>query len=460
MKDILKAFIYSLIIVGISAYVLSLAIPVFASDNVFAESLTSSGNLTNTYFGQTFIPTASSTNISRISLLCPLGQATTTVDIYLCKGTNDGTDFTNTYDCTDTGNELEKIWLNNTFFCDGNVINIDLDPIKIYNGNNYYFSVVNSANKQFTYSGAGGGQYGDGVMLPSGVGDDLYFKVWYDDTWNQGNSSVDITTFPDWQGTVSVEAEYDLVVNEINYCTIGYTCRIWVNYNRESVGHTIYLTKDDSDRFDLAGAIDSEELLDGTFLQTYFSIPATTTPYTAEYCIYHEFMDGESDTIDCNIQLIWQDESTFLADYFDDFNCSTICSDIATGTDAFNFKYGVECAFRSTLCWGLIPSDQSLVKFARAVYQIENTFPFSVYTQVQNVIQDIDLQATTTPLTMNWTTFGLPYNATTTLASTTAMEDTFGSFWTTIYDIAEKVIYFFGFLYIVMEILKMSKRKE
>lgn len=286
-------------------------------------------------------------------------------------------------------------------------------------------------------------------------------SISYQGYYNEAD--VEIIELPDWEGTVSVESEHLLQYDRVNYCTIGYSCQIWVNYNSNSVGYTVYLTEDDADRYDVSGAIDWFEPINQLSMQDYFTVlPAETTHITKEYCVIAVDHPTLTDWSDCNVQVIWNYENTFLDNVFTEYDCDTICDSISTTSDSFwdGARYGIECGFRKVICWSFVPNDDSLVKFAKSVYTLQNAFPFTIYTQVEDTIKGVDLDNASTTLSMNWSTFGLPMDQDIVIASTTQMSGTFGNLWDKIYFIMQSSIYISFFFYILFRIMSMAKKRH
>lgn len=430
------------------------------------------GNFAREWIGSNFTPTE-----APITGVEVYAEQNTGVELYICYGNIDNAEEASTTPRC----ELDVLLASSTCQLTGGATStcyLDRTHTTVP-GQEYYFTLIR-------ISGGSGGNYWSGFTLlneyedgelfgyQDGIGYyysgyDMTFRTFFDNNpkYDPDNPDVEIIELPDWTGTISVESEYELQFNYENYCTIGQTCRIWVNYNREVVGHEIYLIDSTQSGFcdyDLDSAVDSFEPIDGILLQDYFNIPATSSAITDYYCIYDQNPDDEGigdDVIYQGISLTWQFESTILDDIFEDWDCDTICDDIATGTDWFNFKYGVECGTRKVLCWGFRPSDESIISFGRSVYTIKNAFPFSVLNQIEDEIKEIDLTKASTTIPFKPATFGLPSNNEYVLASSTTMSKVFGEAWDDkIYPGMEILVYLLGFLYLVRKIFILSKAKK
>lgn len=288
--------------------------------------------------------------------------------------------------------------------------------------------------------------------------DSIYFdsdvnNITYIDDLTLSDVAVEVIDISDWQSEVSVEAE-DLIIQTPVYCIIGYTCNIWVNYSQDYIGYNLELYSLD---FTLH---DSTELIGGTFLKDYLTVNASTTEGLQEFIVRIE--SPTSTTTGKWVEVYWSLESPALVEFLSRYDCDTICDSISTSTDPSywdNILYGMSCAGRKVTCWALVPDDRIIADFAQAVYEMNNVFPFSIYNQVQDVIINYDTATSTDNPTFDvlfpeWTGQNLA------IASSTMMADTFGSTWTLIYSIMEKVVYISFFIYIILRGLNLARKKE
>lgn len=316
--------------------------------------------------------------------------------------------------------------------------------------------------------------YPDGDMIFGNYGSeqvghtlDLLFTTFYDnDVAYNDYDSVEIIEPPDWQETVEIISDDTITYDRNIYCTLNETCYIWVNWYDNLDNDRLYLT-DEDDKFNTSSAYDTIYINDTALGEDYFSVSSPTTAGDKNYCIYHEKegMGPYNDNVYCGITIHWTSDEPFetvLDKFFSDYNCETICDGIATGTDWFNFRYGIECGFRKILCWGFVPSDESLTKFAKSIYHIKNSFPFSIYTQVEQEVQHITISTSTQTFILNWhNLLGTGPDQDLVLASSTILLDDpdFSPLWKKIYNIMEQIVYLSVFIYIVWRIIKLAKRE-
>lgn len=244
--------------------------------------------------------------------------------------------------------------------------------------------------------------------------DDLYIE----DTVFDIND-VEIIDLPDWNGIITIETEEILQFDSPKYCTIGYTCRLGVGYNPSAVGGTLYL-------YDYTGqtVLTSQELYDLQLKKDYLNIP---TQISIQSINYKVVLETDATTTAYELEVVWQNEPTFLMDFFAQYNCQTICDDVATSTGIFDeFRYGVECGSRKVACWALVPATSTVIDFGASVESLKTGFPFSVIRQITGLFDnDSYLTATTTAITLGNIVPGLnPV-----IASTTMMSAAYGTLW-------------------------------
>jgi len=292
---------------------------------------------------------------------------------------------------------------------------------------------------------------------------DNFIDNWYDDSsYVYSSGTVSVIDIDEWQGTIEVSSE-GIIVDSEKICIINAgACTIGVRYSYSDVGKTAYVFNDydfDENDIDLSDAYDTEELTASGTLKKNLDTPPAYYPIQKDF-ITLVLNNNEIDSI-------WKTKISYIEDeadtFFSEWDCATICDGISTSTDFFSgVANGFECAGKKLACWMLKPSSSSLTSFASAKLSLESSFPFSVYNQIKNEFADTNI-ASTTALTLDfrWETFGLPnpQDKTIVLASSTVMTTTFGSLWTQVYGISEKIIYFFAFIYFVMRIIKIAKKE-
>jgi len=266
-------------------------------------------------------------------------------------------------------------------------------------------------------------------------------------TINTGD--VEIIELPDSTGDVVVMGDKFTFENPL-YCTIGYTCKLWFNYNLDNVGDTVYLVDED-----ITTVITSQELIGGRLLKDYLNIPAETESKTVNYIVVDE---GSASTTAYQLQVIWSDENTALLDLFAQYNCENICNDLATSTNLWEqIDYGLQCATRKGICWLFVPDQNTLISFSESINTIKNNFPFTVYNQIKTNIFDIDLSSTTaTTIETNNIVPGLDV----VLASSTMMTTAWGSVWTSFYQALTYIVYLLGFSYFVWRLFSITQKKD
>jgi len=186
------------------------------------------------------------------------------------------------------------------------------------------------------------------------------------------------------------------------------------------------------------------------------NIPITPT----EYCVYFQQQDGtitSGDRIYCGYFLEFV-EDDFLDDLLAEYNCSTICSDIASSTDwTGGFWYGLECGARKVGCWALVPSKSSVQKFSNATQQLDSVFPFSLVADVQDIFTGY---STSTMGTITLDPMFPGDQSGVVLLSDTTISSKLGSVWTTLYNTMENAMYFLTFCYFVMYFIEIGKGTE
>jgi len=173
---------------------------------------------------------------------------------------------------------------------------------------------------------------------------------------------------------------------------------------------------------------------------------ATTEP--TEYCVYYQAVPAgvsSADRFYCGYFLEFNDDD-YINELLAEYNCTTICADIATSTDwTGGFWYGLECGARKVGCWALVPSKSSIQKFSNATQQLDSVFPFSVFADIEDIVGG---QATTTIGISLDPLFPGDQSAIMLLDDTT-IPSKFGWLWTTLYMTMEKIIYFSTLLYFI-----------
>lgn len=274
---------------------------------------------------------------------------------------------------------------------------------------------------------------------------DMSVRIYGDDY-----SSVSVYEPADWFGEVEIESEEWLSINDEQYCIIGSACFVWFNYNSEMVDKEVYLIQSTASE-----PLTYRTLDDILIKEDYWNL-TTEDPGVPERQLWY-MVDPENER-GTGFYLNWTDES--ILQFCDDWDCD--CTDVATGTDWFNFQYGIECGARRLMCWGVCPDDDTILKFAKTVDRANTIFPYSVYNKIKTKFDNYSLASSTEQFTFNFYDFGITDNSSfdedLVLASSTIMETTFGTFWNRIYWIMEVLLYLGLILYIIKRLMELNRK--
>lgn len=254
-----------------------------------------------------------------------------------------------------------------------------------------------------------------------------------------------------------------------NVCFMGEDCNIEYYYNDLFVesGGTVYLslggTLLESLNDTPAKNLYNESTI--TLDWDYFEGLATGTKFNLCLDAYitstsSECYFGLDNWRECEFEVIYYDREQYEAGFraemdaiFEEYastspnQCDDLC-DEETGL--------IACGLKKAGCWAFAPSITSQQKFVDSLLLFEKQFPYSVVNQIITLFSTTttSFTATSTALTMNWTTFGLPKDETLTIFSENMMSDTWGETWDIIYDIQEKIVYFFFLLFLIYFVIK------
>lgn len=275
---------------------------------------------------------------------------------------------------------------------------------------------------------------------------------------------INIIDYPDDDDLlITVEAEQDLVFDKEYYCMVGFECRLRINYSRNLVNHTLYLLYD-TPTFDIPGdAIDDVNLIQDRLMFDYLSAPTGTTTGQLSLMLFdrHPDLDPSLDKLYDGITLYYTDSGSKLMDLFGDICLDDPCADVATTTGWLSGTVGdIECAGKRIGDWLLCPATTTVYNFVASYDNMKQTFPFSIYQDFKGVLTDFKNATSSNNLTLNWSTFSLPYDQEMVIASSTMMSGTFGTFWDTVYDIMKYSLWLGLILYLFKRIISLTKKRK
>jgi hypothetical protein len=452
-----KIIFLPLLIVVCFAFFFALSSPVSAYEDVVLKQEQYSAQLNIESIIQNFTPT-STLNVDYFEIY---DQATSTVNIYFCKGY--GGNGHAEYGC---GTSTLMATFMNQLIGDGYTRLEFLSTQTFSNGQNYFFK-INHPDEDgddadlFTVGcKAGTNPYLGGEIYRWNTGpgpwesrpvDDLTFRL-------IGNSSEVDWTY-DWFQLGESYPDVYMPIQQVcllsdQWCNLEY----W--YNEQAIGADLYFIYDNGQEISPANSSTSTTITYQTgYMDSLYLASSTVNGIatTTEFCILYN-TPGYGEVKECGMILIWVEDDyfpTMPSGFCEATTTEEICSGISTSTDWFgiDFGYAFECGGRRLIHWMVCPSEDSFEMLETTINQWETMFPYSVFSQITNAF--IDSQATTTAFTINITTLtGIEgHDTELALLEEGMMLDTWGVVWEKVYALMEYVLYFFGFLAIMMILL-------
>ena len=277
-----------------------------------------------------------------------------------------------------------------------------------------------------------------------------YFDEFYSSTDTSEDDEVVIIELPDWQGNIYVSSEDYLTVPS-KYCLINEPCYLNVYYSFEAIGDEIKLYEEigDSDIF-VASTTLEDKFLAKTKIDLDIEVVATTT----YYCIF----STERGSYTCGIEVVWISEEEFV-ELTDTYDIDSACDDMDQSAST-TVMYAIECAFRKLGYWLVTPHARAFVQMTNTMEKFNNNFPMSVYKDIQTmflVLDETDAEALVFPIVW-YSNTGIEVLYEGEVSSTTISgflgEDNYNKY----YGILEIVIYLFGFFWLVLRLVGMSRK--
>jgi len=346
------------------------------------------------------------------------------IEMILCKGNlNNVNDFRsiftqriqvpNYYDmtCATTTPSYEKarkILLNfQSMYNNGNLENkyTFSKPILTEEDASYYFCLSAIPGSDQTYMKIDNNHnYLDGAYVnDSGISSliDLQFKIFSDidvpDSWTDGLYDLK-------------ESEADFFTPYRDICFYGKDCNISIYYNYLAVGSKANFIWDNGQSIFPENASSTITLSPTIPYEDFFVIASTTAPTatnTLPYCVYLEDVTIKnpltgvnmiSDIQKCGMEIVWLDEESYDLGFFDEDPCATVASSTGLFDD---FRYGVECGFRRLVFWAFKPDINAVNSLTSSRDKLSNNFPFSIYSDLQNVVTTtLDYDSATSTATL------------------------------------------------------------
>jgi len=282
--------------------------------------------------------------------------------------------------------------------------------------------------------------------------------------YNDEFGTVTVIDVPNWQGTVEVGSYESLDFVSPLYCTVNQTCRVWFGYSYDSIGARVYLVNFYEDIL----PITYRDLADREIRKDYINIPEQSTPQTINYYLYYYISDVNASGTDAYypLKVIWQDESVWLEELLSQYNCATICDNVATTSEGSwwdtstywdEIRYGFECAGRKLGCYLLVPDENTMINFKASINTLNEQFPFSIYKQLENELQGLIYTATSSAITLEPL---LPGCTNCVIASSTYMTNTFPDLWPKIYLIFKIIIFLAAVYYLIERVISLTKKPD
>jgi len=259
---------------------------------------------------------------------------------------------------------------------------------------------------------------------------------------------------------------YDyLTMNKTLKCFLDTPCDWDFSYSNEAFGGTFYLLPYSAGMLPILDpsltATSSYAVNNRGYLrQGKFTLQSSAETAETEYCVYWQASPtgvSSSDRIYCGYfaEFLLDDA---IADLLAQYNCETICSDIATSTDwTGGFWYGLECGARKVACWAFVPSTASVQSFSSVIQKYNDVFPFSIVNETKEI-----LLTSTTTASANITLDGFfpGDNSSIVVLDNQTISSKLGTVWATIRGTLDYVIYFLCFLYFIQYFLRSKQSEE
>lgn len=289
---------------------------------------------------------------------------------------------------------------------------------------------------------------------------DLYLQIWYDDTVYQEPSTTTNEYYDDDLSTD--EPDINSLYNKT--CYVGEDCILHFSFNVLAIGGTVYLNDYASTSIP-STALASTTVTVSPFWQNYVELPAEHDNVYRQYNL--TLVKDLNWYVITGINVYWVTREEWDAfmdsramDILNEYcNYDTLCDDIATGTDWFDFKYGIQCGGRYLSCWLFYPNASTTQEFYNTITETKQQFPMNLFFRMRDMFQEIQDYENTNVLTFNFTDIiGVPgFEDELVIASSTSMSYVFGDMWDRIYWIMERLIYLFGFIYIITRLIYFTR---
>lgn len=231
-------------------------------------------------------------------------------------------------------------------------------------------------------------------------------------------------------------------------CFVNGECKITMYYNELAQGSTVYFLYDDGRSLFPNNSEFDFTISTSSVAEYQFSVDSLFEATTTPYCLFLDSINQET-YLRCGMKIQWVATSSYEYVFADSTDpCDQVAS--STGTFWDDMRYGVECGFKRIIKWSFVPSPTSMDKILDSKDKVMNSFPFSIITDVNDVVT-VTSQSTSTMLTYgDFINLSEYDNDSYALLNTSQVSDTLGTVWTQkIYPFFQNLIWIFTFLYII-----------
>lgn len=308
--------------------------------------------------------------------------------------------------------------------------------------------------------------YDDGNLIETvdtfNVCDNLDKITLYTGGVNDATTTIDNFIFqPTELETITIfddPLDYDLGLDmpEKKFCYFDEECNLSFWYDTSLIGYKAYLVPNIDDLRNIENSISSTTLQHNIFLEGFLSLPIKSEATTTEYCIYLDTIDP---IVYCYTIVDYIDQN--LLPDFDEYDIESACDDMEEPDPQDYFEevaYGVECGFRKFAYWLIVPKPKAYENLDLAITRMKSAFPFSIYNQINETIIDT-LSATSTNISIPLFWNGEIIEGVNLLDENTMSDGIGDEAWNIIDNSINKLIYFFGFIYFIYRIFKLSHKK-
>lgn len=375
---------------------------------------------------QTFIPEKGNISSASARIVCDknINGYAIVVDDEMCANTWDDlslVDWTKNLGTSTPVNIYTGLTTGDAYYVERNFV--FSEPLEVIKGHTYSLCFITdgsiSAGKHFDVDRAtfGTDPYPNGYITNELWGDkdssnththgtchndsylaDIYFKTFYDEETEASQYN--------WYPATNYLTGYwtDFAFPEYQYCIVNEPCNLKVYYTEESLGISVYVRKNQRDSEGIWTFVEkqasSTTILSNT-INFWSNIPLNieTTSTSTQYVFVYEAEEGDHFYTGTHVEWVeqWEIEEAYQ-DLCEDYDSSAVCDGISTSTDDNlwdDFSYGIECGLRKVGYWLMTPSYETCVQYQNHLQALRSNFPFSVITQIKNVITQESVATTT-----------------------------------------------------------------